>query len=115
MKSVSCLLALSLSGCIATPILTYASCELEAGYPVFVGSKGSDCLFQIQDMIVNRRQLSEWMRDLPDKSRRVDLVVDNGAGSCASRADRTVRNAGFVEIAFRRRGDADYPSGIPPA
>ena len=115
MKSVSCLLALSLSGCIATPILTYASCELEAGYPVFVGSKGSDCLFQIQDMIVNRRQLSEWMRDLPDKSRRVDLVVANGAGSCAIRADRTVRNAGFVEIAFRRRGDADYPSGIPPA
>ena len=115
MKSFSCLLALSLSGCIATPILTYAPRELEAGYPVFVGSKGTDCLFQVEDMILNRKQLSEWMRDLSDKSRGVDLVVANGAEPCASRADRTVRNAGFYKIAFRRKGDAAYPSGIPPA
>ena len=115
MKSFSCLLTLSLSGCIATSILTYAPRELEAGYPVFVGSKGSDCLFQVQDMIVDRKQLSEWMRDLSDKSRGVDLVVANGAESCASRAERTVRNAGFDKIAFRRKRDTDYPSGIPPA
>jgi hypothetical protein len=65
-------------------------------------------------MLVGRKQLSEWMTDLPDKSRRVDLVVVKGAEGCANRADRTVRKAGFVEIAFRRQGDVKYSSGLPP-
>ncbi|MBX7494921.1 hypothetical protein K3172_03505 [Qipengyuania sp. 6B39] len=115
MKSFACFLALGLAGCVTTPNLTYAPSDLEAGYPVFVHSDGSDCRFQVQDMRVSRKQLSEWMMDLPDKSRRIDLVVAIGAEPCAMSAHSTVRNAGFIKIAFRRQGAVSYPSGLPPA
>ena len=108
-------MALGLICCATFPSLTYAPRDLEAGYPVFVENEGADCLFQVQDMLVHRKQLAGWMMDLTDKSRQVDVVVGKGAKACASRAAKTIRNAGFVKIAFRRQGDVDYPSGLPPA
>ena len=115
MKSSCCLLALGLAGCATSTNFTFAPRELVAGYPVFVDSNGAKCLFQVQDMLVDRKQLSEWMMDLTDKARRVDLVVAKGAEACASRARRTIRNAGFVEIEFRREGDVIYLNGQAPA
>ena len=115
MKSFCCLLVLGLTGCATSTNFTYAPHELAAGYPVFVDSNGAECLFQVQDMLVDRKQLSEWMTGLTDKARRVDLVVAKGAEACASRAGRTIRNAGFVEISFRRKGDLIYSNGQAPA
>ena len=115
MKSFCCLLALGLTGCATSTNFTYAPRELAAGYPVFVDNSGAKCLFQLQDMLVDREQLSEWMTDLADKARRVDLVVAKGAEACPSRAGRAIRSAGFVEIAFRRKGDVIYSNGQEPA
>ena len=114
MKSLTCLLALGLSGCVMSPTQSYASRDLAPGYPVFIDSDGSRCLFQVQDMLVGKKQFFEWMKDLPDKSRQVDVVVADDSEACADRAHRIIRDAGFAIIAHRREGDVVYPSGLPP-
>ncbi|MEP3049932.1 MAG: hypothetical protein ABJP48_09745 [Erythrobacter sp.] len=115
MKSLNCILALGLCGCAMSPTLSYAPRDLDAGYPVFITGDGSDCHYQVQDMLVSRKQLSEWMQDLPDKSWQVDLVVADGGEACAMRVHRIVNDAGFARIAYRKGGDVVYPSGLPPA
>ena len=92
-------MALGLICCATFPSLTYAPRDLEAGYPVFVENEGADCLFQVQDMLVHRKQLAGWMKDLTDKSRQVDVVVGSRPSatgrSVARQISRVVRASGL--------------------
>jgi hypothetical protein len=107
---------LILSGCAATaPLPSYAPISAPPGYPIFISSMNNHCLFQVQDMLVDASQLSEWMRDLPQKSRSIDLVERGQPGDCARQAYALVMRVGFTDVRLRHENDLSYPSGLPPA
>ncbi len=101
-------------GCASSSTLEFAPPEQPAGYPVFINTRFGGCAYQVQDMILTGKELADWLMGLLDKSWRIDIVVEEGRGSCVNRAARYVRNAGFSDIVLRQRGDVAYPSGLPP-
>ena len=114
MKICAILFALALSGCATSQSLSLASRDLPPGYPVFGNADQRQCSFQVQDMILKSRSLSEWMMQLPSKSIQIDLVTVGEHQACAERAAKIVRSAGFTNVFLRRSGDVKYPSGLPP-
>lgn len=114
MKISIALLTITLAGCGASSNLTFAPPSHPSGYPVFIIADVGGCAFQVQDMILTGKELSEWMVSIPDKSRQIDIVVNDDGRSCVSRAERLMRAAGFANLALRHSGGANYPSGLPP-
>lgn len=114
MKTCVILFGLALSGCATSQSLSLASRDLSPGYPVFVDADQRQCIFQVQDMILKSRSLSDWMMKLPSKSRQIDLVTASEHQACVERAAKIVRSAGFTNVILRRMGDVEYPSGLPP-
>jgi hypothetical protein len=114
-KTAIALLGLALAGCAMPARPGLAASDLPAGYPVYVSSDWGKCTFQVQDMILEGRELTAWMAKMPDRSWQVDLVLSDADMKCANRAERIVRSVGFEKIFFRRPVDAHYPSGLPPA
>jgi hypothetical protein len=86
------------------------------GYPVYVHVEEGVCHFQIQDMVMSKeREVRDWLRELPDKQRKIDLVSDDKrAASCVRKAEAIVRRSGFFHIAVRRGTMNDYPDGLRP-
>lgn len=87
------------------------------GYPIFVRKTEGGCEFAIQDMIMIRRSdVREWMEDLSDKTRQVDLIWSSREDQgCLRIASSIVRKAGFANvITVKKDGKRDYPSGLPP-
>jgi hypothetical protein len=86
------------------------------GYPVYVHVEEGVCHFQIQDMVMSKeREVRDWLRELPDKQRTIDLVSDDKrAASCVRKAEAIVRRSGFFHIAVRRGTMNDYPDGLRP-
>lgn len=115
MKPIYLPMMLTLAGCSATE-LDFAPASLSVGYPVYVSEGDQNCRFGIQDVIGLRHEdLTDWMRDLPTKSRQIDLVSKGEPGRCIRRAYSIVQRAGFNSILVRHSGDVSYPSGLPPA
>lgn len=87
------------------------------GYPIFVRKAESGCEFVIQDMImIHRSDVREWMEDLPDKARQVDLIWSSSEDQgCLRIAKSIVRKAGFTSVITVSNDEKrDYPSGLPP-
>jgi hypothetical protein len=86
------------------------------GYPVFARLAEGKCTYLIQDMIMtNQRDALEWMRSLPDKSRQVDIVIDQPSSDrCVKSAKSLTRKAGFTNIVVRRGSGSEYSGGLPP-
>lgn len=84
---------------------------VELGYPLFPQILEGRCVILIQDMIISRRSDAlDWMRSLSDKSRRIDIVVDDRTSSerCTRVAKSVVRQAGFVNVVVRRGSGSEY-------
>lgn len=115
MKRLICGPVLFLMGCTTTSSPNFAPASLAAGYPIFITSSVAECRYGVQDMIfIRNKDLADWMNDLPNKSRQIDLVVEDERNSCASHARKISEDAGFKTILLRKRGDVTYPSGLPP-
>ena len=110
-----CLPPLILAGCVSPVLPPYVSADYPLGYPVFASSENNRCSFGVQDMMgLSNSQLSEWMQELPVKSRLVDVVDVSASEGCVVEAFRLVKKAGFSAISVRNRQGLDYPSGLPP-
>jgi hypothetical protein len=97
--------------------LSSALTQQPLGYPIFVRKAERGCEFVIQDMVMlHRSDVRDWMKDLPDKERRIDLIWSGKADQgCLRVAKSIVREAGFSNVAALKDDEArDYSSGLPP-
>lgn len=80
-----------------------AAGQSDLGYIVSVTeSDAKRCTFQVQDMILARGQLADWMFNYSNKAVKVSIVAKQEEQSrCVQTALETIKKTGFTNIEFR--------------
>ena len=97
--------------------LSSALASQPLGYPIFIRNTERKCEFVIQDMIMTReKDVREWMEELPDKGRQIDLLWSHKPDiGCLRKVQKIIRRIGFINVVtIQESGNTDYPSGLPP-